>query len=689
MTGAASKSSFILELIDKLTAPMRMMDKASAAFLQTEKMVTTEAAQMGAAVAKAGSAVERAGAQAARGAAGFTKAAAAMKAAAQSASYAQLGGRGPGGMLSAGALGAMTRRGAPGNVMGPLYDRSAQGAAAGGMGPILDRKAQGLGMGTHLKYAANDLMKWNKGMGESIDKWKDLSSVFMKTPFGMVIGGLSSIGSALLDIVGAIASAVFSAAKLAVALGAVAAVVFTKQVLEMAGFAEQSKKALGFITGSKMQGNKEFESAVALSEKLGISVEDTVKHYSKLRSMQFSAIEAKGLVKLSTDLKAITGDAQSAERALTAMTQIKAKGKLQSEELVGQLAEAGVSTVLVYKELEKMLGTDRKGVLKKLQGGQIDSETGLVAITRALKVKYHVESFGTIGEDFANNTMGGLFEAIKTDLSRALLRVGEEIDTSPLVGALKFLRTNLKEAFSDGSATSFVNRMVAGLATLIPMVVEFTQGFGDGLYAIIDAMSGNGKNATGWIRDAGTELAFFFAKVITFAKNVVPPLIDAIGALLSGINVNGLMDSLNTVDFAQLGADLVVIAGALGYITHQAAKLTGGTIGAVSDVVNDPGGTALKAATFGAKLASNPVAALSGLLSDAITGMFSDDSASASQKKTPRLRESARSGNTVSIGSVTQNITSNSSDPAEVADQANSKLTGAIQSLDGAYSGAY
>jgi tape measure domain-containing protein len=428
------------------------------------------------------------------------------------------------------------------------------------------------------------LFAWNTAAGESIDKWRDISAAFVKTPFGLVLGGLGKLGGALFDVVQFMGSALLTAGKLALALGAIAAIGFTKLVLDMGAFAERSKRALSFITGSNVLGIREFREAVDLSAKLGTNLEDTVSHYSKLRSMQFSATESAGLVKLSTDLQAITGDAQSAERALRAMTQIKAKGRLQSEELVGQLAEAGVSTVLVYEQLAKLLGTDRKGVLKALQGGQIDSETGLVAVVRALKQKYHVKNVGVIGKDFADSTISGLWESIKNAPARLFMRLGEQIDTMPLVMGLQTLKAAFDGAFTGGAGVRFVNAMIAGLGRLIPLTVAFAEGFGAGLDGIARALSfGDAGNITQRARDAGLGVARFFERVIEVTKDVASVIPDALSALFEGLDVNQLLADMKGFDWKTFGQSLVTIAGALGSITKAVG---GGTAQVAANTVS-------------------------------------------------------------------------------------------------------
>jgi tape measure domain-containing protein len=582
-------SNWVLKLIDKLTPAANAMSRALGGLIKSETAATSASAGLQTSATKAGAAVASAGATAARAAAGFDRAAKAMKAttaaanalrvAQGSTSWANVkvgfGGAKYGARpMSGGIAGHM--RGAA--AYGPVYDPSAQGAAAGGMGPIFDRKAQGRGgllsrIGDGLEDGVAGLQRWNSTAGESISKWKELASSFMSTPFGMVLGGLGKVGGALLDIVGSLASVLFTAGKVTLALGAIAAVSFAKKAVEMASFAESSKQALAFLTGGKATGDSAFNQGVSLAKQLGTDIEETTHQLIKLRSMQFSVGEGIEIIKLGADLKAITGDAQSAERAIVAMTQIKAKGKLQSEELVGQLAEAGVSTVLVYEQLEKLLGKDRKGVMAQISAGQVDAATGLEAIKKAIMHKVGTDTAGEVGAAFANKTFGGLATSLKTAFDGLMLDVGRQIDLSPLMDAMRAVKASL--SFSDtGAMARFVNSMIAGVSKLIPLVIDFAQGFGTGLESISRALSfGDAGNLKQWAFDAGQGTANFFAKVIEVTKEVGAIIPGALKALFDGLDVNGLLASLKTMDWAKLGQDFMAIANALGSLLNNAAAL--------------------------------------------------------------------------------------------------------------------
>ncbi len=471
-----------------------VLDKAQQAVKQQSNLAQT-------ALTGVGNTAARAGAQAMRGAAGMGALARATQAARSVAGT--------------------------GNLINTKYTKSGISGASSSLGgaamqgPKLDRGAQNLGFGDRVSLAIKPMMDWNREAGGAIERLGEMRAAFAKTPFGMVAGGVGTLALGVAGLAKDLALAAVKAGALTLALGGIAAVGLTKMVVEMGAFAERSKRAFGFLMGDKAAGAEAFETGRKLAKEFNLDVEETVQQLIKLRAMQFKMPEAIELTKLSTDLQAISGDSEAAGRALTAITQIKAKGKLQSEELVGQLAEAGVSTVLVYEQLEKSLGKSRKDVLKALQNGAIDADTGIAAIKKAILHKIGTKEAGAAGKAFAQETLTGMWQGLMNAPKMFALDVADFLDTAPLVSGLK----RLMEAFDNidrKSVGDFVNSMIGGLAKALDAVIAFGEGFGEGFEEIRRAM-GIGLD-TDWVvdfaRTAGKWLATFFADVIMWGKKI-------------------------------------------------------------------------------------------------------------------------------------------------------------------------
>lgn len=274
------------------------------------------------------------------------------------------------------------------------------------------------------------------------------------------------------------------------AIGTALGYSIVKNTVHMAMFEDQSKTAFKSLTGSVAGSEKAWDSSLVLARQLGMGVEDTVGSMKHLLAMQFTLPQAEEMVRMSADLQAVTGDAHSAERALRAITQIKAKGRLQAEELVGQLAEAGVSTTLVYQELQKSMNLKTTGdVQKAITAGKVDADTGIAAIKAAIGHKTHSSTAGQAGAAYAQNTYSGLLAQLKNAPQFLFVRLGEAVAgnlekfkplVQKIIGAIDDIKGDEMARFV-GNVLTFVER-------LVPLGIEFAKGFGEGFGAMNDAL---------------------------------------------------------------------------------------------------------------------------------------------------------------------------------------------------------
>jgi len=259
--------------------------------------------------------------------------------------------------------------------------------------------------------------------------------------------------------------------------------------VHMARFKESSEVAFHSLTGSADGAQRAWDTSLRLARELGQDVEETTGSMKHLLAMQFKLPEAEELVKISADLQGVTGDAQAAHRALTAITQIKAKGKLQAEELVGQLAEANVSTVLVYKNLAKITGKSEEAVRGMISKGQIDADTGIAAIKAAILEKTHSSSAGQLRKDTMSNTFDGLIGQLKIAPQFLFVRLGEAVKKNldklkPVVERI----TKAIDGIQGDQMTRFIGKVLEMAERIIPLALEFATGFGEGFSVIVDAM---------------------------------------------------------------------------------------------------------------------------------------------------------------------------------------------------------
>jgi tape measure domain-containing protein len=261
-----------------------------------------------------------------------------------------------------------------------------------------------------IDNASAPLKNIQRTMGGTTDALKDATRATPKMAggIGAALGPAAALGTALTVAAGV-------AVKLGLALaeaGIKAAAALTEATFEASMFREKSVLAFKMLGKGAFNAEEQVDRVKSLAMKLGLPFEDTIDSFKKLLAMQFSPKAAEDVIKMTSDLKAIGAGADEVKRAIMAMTQIKAKGKVQTEELL-QLAEAGVSLELVMAELGKATGKSGDELRKLLETGKITGEQGLAAIGEAIKKKVGIKEFGEAGATFASTTITGMVERVK------------------------------------------------------------------------------------------------------------------------------------------------------------------------------------------------------------------------------------------------------------------------------------
>lgn len=319
---------------------------------------------------------------------------------------------------------------------------------------------------------------------------------------------------------------VAAAGAASVAVGAMV----TQSVVGMGMFADASRRAFSSLAGDAAKGTLAFDHAVDTAKQLGLNVQTTVGQYQKLLAMQFTLAEADDQVKLAADLQAVGTSAENTQRALIAMTQIKAKGKLQAEELVGQLAEAGVATTLVYGALAKQLGKTEAEVKKLISAGKVTADQGISAIKSAIMAKVHEHAPGEAAKAFSQSTLSGMMQRMQAAPNRLWLRVAEGISASlarmgPLMSSIERYIDNI-DAKQIGD---FVVTILEAVQQLVPLAMEFANGFGEGFREVVAGMQGfsTSKDDLMVARDMGRG----FAKALGLVAQACVKIVAAISWL--------------------------------------------------------------------------------------------------------------------------------------------------------------
>jgi tape measure domain-containing protein len=378
------------------------------------------------------------------------------------------------------------------------------------------------------------------------------------------------------------------------AVGATAVAMTTK----MASFGESARLAFRFLYGGAAAGNQAFSASVRNATALGQDVEDVTGQFVRLRAAQFSLGESEEVFKLAADMKALTGNAQAAERVVTALTQIKTKPVLQAEELVQQLGDAGVATRLVYAELGKKLNKTTEQIRSMISAGKIGSDLGIAAIKEVVKAEVGEKTLGDFALKQSQSTLGGAIDRLVNAPKLFFLRVAES--ARPAMANVKESIESVINAIGLLDAGSFANffaKVISLLPRAIALAKEFSAGFGSGFSEVLEgigSIDGIAKSQGQLWYDFGRGVAKGFALVFELVQKigqfvgflqtpmgkvvgaigvlalVVPPLVTAWGALVTTFGaltaIAGAIVTAIAVVAPVVGTVLGVIAAAVAAV---------------------------------------------------------------------------------------------------------------------------
>lgn len=391
------------------------------------------------------------------------------------------------------------------------------------------------------------------------------------------------------------------------AAGTAVGVMVTQSVVSMGMFADASRRAFASLTGSAQMGNQAFEVAVDTAKQLGLDVQQTVGQYQKLLAMQFSLADASDQVKLAADLQAVGTSAENTQRALIALTQIKAKGRLQSEELVGQLAEAGVSTTLVYQALARQLGKTEAEVRKLISAGKVSGDQGIAAIKEAIMHKVHETRAGEAAEAFSKSTLSGMLNRMQAAPNRLWLRTSEGIASA--IGRLAPLMQRIEQYIDNIDARKigdFVVTVLEAVEKIVPLALEFADGFGEGFKELFAGMQGfaTTEDDLKTAHDLGRNLAKAFGLIAEACLKIVEVISwmgTPLGRIVTETAVFSLLGFKVLSPFVKMGSAIWKAVGALkaARVASAALAATQATDAATAGLASALG-TSYRAAPVGA-----------------------------------------------------------------------------------------
>jgi tape measure domain-containing protein len=304
--------------------------------------------------------------------------------------------------------------------------------------------------------------------------------------------------------------------------------------------AERVKFALNAITNG--QGAQWWATSSEYAKRFGLNVNMVADNLMNLKASGFEDDMAKTLFLRMGDLRSLGATEETIGRALLAIRQVQAAGRLQGDEL-NQLSEAGINANFVYAELSKTLHKTVPEIVKMKEAGKLTSDIVIPAIANAIGAKTGGKAAGAAGEAAAQGTVIGQWGRLKGAFSVASTQaIGSD--------ALAPLRTSIAD-FTDwisGDGGSKAIGAFGGTMTRIfeaaPRIIEGVIWFLDtGLPAAWDAFStafGESGGTTAWnalLGGAETLGGPGGAAVISTITDMASAAGNLAGALVSLLNI--------------------------------------------------------------------------------------------------------------------------------------------------------
>lgn len=313
-----------------------------------------------------------------------------------------------------------------------------------------------------------------------------------------------------------------------------------KAATEFATFGQNSRMAFNALAKHGASGNKLFEHARNLAVDYGQDVMDTTNSFKKLLAGGFNPKLATEVIKMGADMRFLGSSAEEVKGAVRAISQIKAAGRLQGDEL-NQLAEAGIGASTVYAALGKSLGKTVPEVMKLKEAGKIDAKTAIAGILEAVKATTGEKQLGDVGKDWANHAIDGMIGRVKARGQNFMQQVGDRM--APMLMRMAEGAMAWTEAFiNSGRAEQLIGKIGDTLdatsdilVRAAPLAERFLTGFGTGATQAFDNLSrvltALGSTDTAMLGATFEKVGSGLSKIIVYGSAAAGAIAAVVGAL--------------------------------------------------------------------------------------------------------------------------------------------------------------
>ncbi len=253
--------------------------------------------------------------------------------------------------------------------------------------------------------------------------------------------------------------------------------------------------------------NKVFGTLQDMGIAAGISADNTVKAFAKLRGAGFGSKNSQDIIAASFDVAAARGGGEdglkSAEKFTEIMTKLRATSKFEAGDL-NELSKLGISTDLLTNAMAKRLHKTSKDARKLIADGKADAVLIQNAMLDVVQSKVNAGgALGTKAKELAGGSVnaqlqalkdrfGNLFEDVNIQpFARALARVGELLG-GDLGNKIKSLAESFFKLFDTGGFLD-LERILRGIVDISGAVYEgFNKAFSSeklsSFFASLDAV---------------------------------------------------------------------------------------------------------------------------------------------------------------------------------------------------------
>lgn len=346
--------------------------------------------------------------------------------------------------------------------------------------------------------------------------------------------GISTAGVAAGVVLGELATKAF---ELSIEMGEKLAdglIEVGKYLYETADLASRARLSLANMFGSQAKGNAVLDDAVGLARRFGLSLDQTIERVQQFAGLGFSRAKIGAMFELGADFKALGRSEDQINRIFADLEHMQASGFLDGR-VVRSLAMNGVSVSGVYLRIAhnmRLAGTEQEKIAKVadlVHKKQIRAGAATNAIAESILIRGHKSELGELGEQAADETLGGLVSKMQTGISADIFDAVRNAEPALVEGM-----QSIFDGFSEIDKGGLQNTLL------------------DALFAISDFLDKVGPELP--------EIADNFVKAFSAAAGI------------DGINLDNLAEQLPAIA-TQLGT----IAGNLAKIAEAAAKFATGT----------------------------------------------------------------------------------------------------------------